>query len=229
MVNALFFDLSDTLQDFDWQVQWRLFIPIVEKELKLKIEPESFRQKYQQCYESYRLGWLSNDTEFFELLFRQLGFNASKKQVSRIAKKHLQIRAKFTKLPKDYKKTLKELRKSFKLAVVSSGVAPWGYYDFKSIFGFDFKKDFDAVFFSSEKGFLKESGELFKLALKKFSLKPSQAAFVGNSYCDDALLAKSFGLKAVFLNRKREPKGKADLEIKELRGLLEIKEKLKSL
>jgi len=229
MVKALFFDLTDTLQDFDWQIQWKLFIPIVEKEFNLKIEPENFRQKYQQVYESYRLGWLKNDAEFFKLLFRQLGFNASKAQISRMAKKHLEIRKQFTKLPKDYKKTLNELRKSFKLVVVSSGVAPWGYYDFKSIFGFDFKKDFDAVFFSSEKGFLKESGELFKLALKKFKLRPSQAAFVGNSYCDDILLAKSFGLKAVFLNKKAEPKGKADFEVKELRGLLEINEKLKSL
>ncbi len=142
-------------------------------------------------------------------------------------KKHLEIRKNFTWLPKDYKKTLKELRKDFKLAVVSSGVAPWGYYDFRKIFGFDFKKDFDLVLFSSEQGFLKESGKLFALALKKFRLKPCEAAFVGNSYRDDVLLAKRFGLKTVFLNKKREPKGKADFEISELCELLKIKEGMK--
>ncbi|MDO8647707.1 MAG: HAD family hydrolase [Candidatus Diapherotrites archaeon] len=227
MVNALFFDLTDTLQEFDWSKQWKLLVPIVGKELKHDIDGEVFRQKYQQVYESYRLGWISSDFEFFDLLFKQLGLNASKRQILNIVKKHLEIRKDFTWLPKDYKKTLQALRKDFGLAVVSSGVAPWGYYDFKRIFGFDFKKDFDLVLFSSEQGFLKESGKLFELALKKFKLKPRDAAFVGNSYNDDVLLAKKFGLKTVFLNKKREPKGKSDFEISELCELLKISEALK--
>lgn len=229
MVKALLFDLTGTLQEFDWEKQWKLLIPIVEKELKLKIERESFKAKYQQAYEYYRLGMFKSDAGFFGLLFMQLGFNASKPQISRIARKHLQIRSRFTKLPKDYRKTLKELRKSFKLVVSSNAVSAWCYYDFKKIFGFDFAKDFDAVFFSQEHSFLKESGELFKLALKKFRLKPSEAAFVGDDYTDDMLLAKAFGLKAVFLNKKREPKGKADFAIKQLNDLPKAKEKLKSL
>ena len=227
MVKALFFDLTETLQEFDWSRQWRLLVQMVSKELKCKIEAEDFRKKYQQVYESYRLGRISSDFEFFDLLFRQLGLNASKHQIARIARKHLEIRKSFTWLPKDYRKTLKELRKSFKLAVASSSVSDWVYHDFKKIFGFDFKKDFDAVFFSQEQGFLKESGKLFEKALKRFKLKPEEAAFVGNQYAGDVLLAKEFGLKAVFLNKKREPKGKADFAISKLADLLKIREELK--
>ena len=94
--------------------------------------------------------------------------------------KHLKIRKQFTWLPKKYQETLKELRKDFKLCIVSSGVSVWAYYDFKNIFGFNLKKHFDLVLFSQEQGFLKESGKLFQIALKKLRLKPKQAAFIGD-------------------------------------------------
>lgn len=232
MVKALFFDLTDTLQEFDWQKQWGLLVPMVRKELGIPINKELFVQKYQQVYESYRLGWIRNDFEFFELLFLQQGFAISKTRIAPLVKKHLEIRQHYTCLPEGYAETLKELGKEFKLAVTSSGVASWCYYDFKKIFGFDFKKDFDFVVFSSEAGFLKESGILFGLAQKKLQLNPSQAAFVGNEYASDIVTAKRFGLKTIFLNKKNIPKKKApqaDMIVTRLKDLAAIKEKLKKL
>lgn len=229
MVKALLFDLTDTLRIFDWQKQWTLFSESFSKELGFQIDIELFRQKYQQVYESYRLGWIRNDAEFFELLFRQLGWNAAKNQLKSIEKKHLELRKEFGSLPEDYSKTLEALRKEFKLAVASSAVAGWEYHDFRNFFGFDFKKHFDAVVFSQEQGFLKESGKLFEIALKKLKLNPSEAAFVGNDYENDVLTAKKFGLKAVFLSLKSEPKGEADLQITAFKQLAEKIPELKSL
>jgi len=229
MVKALFFDLTDTLQCFDWQKQWKLFSEYLSSELGFQVDVELLKQKYQQVYESYRLGWVSKDAEFFDLLFRQLGWNADREQLKRIERKHLEIRKDFTWLPEDYVKTLEELRKQFKLAVVSSAVADWAYYDFKQVFGFDFKKHFDVVVFSQEQGFLKESGRLFEIALKKLKLKASEAAFVGNDYKADVLTARKAGLKTVFLNLKSEPQGQADLQITSLKQLVEKIPELKSL
>ena len=221
MLKAIFFDLTDTLQHFDWNKQWQLLVPYVNKTLKTNIATDEFKKKYQQVYESYRLGWINDDKEFFDLLCRQLSINATKRQVIAIAKKNLSIRKRFTWLPRDYDKTLKELRKRYKLAVVSSGVATWCYHDYKRIFGFDFKKHFDLVLFSQEQGYLKDSGKLFEVALKKLRLKPGEAVFVGNDYEEDILLAKRHGLGTAYLN-KEGTKGKADYLIRELRELSKI-------
>jgi HAD superfamily hydrolase (TIGR01549 family) len=203
MVRALFFDLTGTLQLFDWDKQWPLLQKIIEKETNHFVSLLDLKQKYQQCYESYRLGWIKNDIDFFDLLFRQLALNVSKKQLKKIVIEHLKIRKNFTWLPKDYDITLKELRKYFRLVIVSSGCWPWGDYDFEKIFGFKMNKHFDLIVNSFEEGYLKDSGKLFEIALKKLKLKPSEVAYVGDNYKKDILLAKNFGLKTVFLNNKK--------------------------
>ncbi|MDD3083494.1 MAG: HAD hydrolase-like protein [Candidatus ainarchaeum sp.] len=155
-------------------------------------------------------------------MFKQLAINLPKKKIKLIAKKHLEIRKNFTWLPKNYNETLSELKKHFKLVIVSSGVWPWGNYDFEKIFGFKMKKHFDFIVNSFEYGFLKDSEMLFKIALKKTGLKKKDVAFVGNSYEDDILLAKKFGLKTIFLNKNNKNK-KGDLTIISLK---ELKEKI---
>lgn len=84
------------------------------------------------------------------------------------------------------------------------------------------KKHFDFIVNSFEYGFLKDSEMLFKIALKKTGLKKKDVAFVGNSYEDDILLAKKFGLKTIFLNKNNKNK-KGDLTIISLK---ELKEKI---
>jgi len=229
MVKALFFDLTDTLQEFDWKKQWGLLVSLVEKELKQKIKPEEFINKYQAAYEIYRLGKIKSDKEFFDLLFRMLALYANKKQIGRIAAKHMELRRNYTWLPKDYDRTLTELGKYFKLGVVSSGVFPWAYYDYKHFFGFEFDKHFDLVVDSYTYNHLKESGVLFEIALKKLNLKSKDAAFVGNDYVSDVLVAKKFGLKTVFLNKTCAPKRKADISIKSLVELSKLKKELLAL
>jgi len=229
MVKALFFDLTDTLQEFDWSKQWKLLLPVFEKELRQKIDKKEFITKYQLAYEVYRLGKIKNDIAFLDLLLRMLALQANKKRLAALAKKHMELRKNYTWLPKGYNKTLTELRKDFKLAVVSSGAFPWAYYDYKHFFGFEFDKHFDLVVDSYTIGHLKESGVLFEVALKKLGLKNNEVAFVGNSYKSDVLVAKKFGLKAIFLNKKNAKKGKADLSVKTLAELAKRKKEIAEL
>ncbi|MFA6269110.1 MAG: HAD family hydrolase [archaeon] len=228
MVKALFFDLSDTLQEFDWSKQWSLLQKIIKEETGLLVEIDKLKQKYQQVYESYRLHFIKSDSEFFDLFFRQLGLFVSKKQIKKIVPRHLAIRKEFTWLPEKYDSTLMTLRKHFKLVIVSSGVFPWGHYDYEKIFGFKMQKHFDLLVTSYDYGYLKESGKLFEIALKKLSFPSSEAAFVGNSYVDDVLVAKNFGLKTVFLNKKKEGH-KGDVTIQRLSDLADKINELKKL
>ena len=228
MVKALFFDLTDTLQDFDWEKQWPLLIEIIKKETSYTIPIEDLKQRYQQAYEIYRLGKIKRDFDFFEALFRLLGLNVSKEQIEKIIPQHLEMRKNFTHLPEKYEETLIKLRKHFKLAIVSSGVWPWGDYDYEKIFGFEMKKHFDLIVNSYNEGYLKDSGKLFDIALNKLDLKPSEVAYVGDSYEKDILLAKAYGMKTIFLNKKKEAL-QGDITIKKLKELVDLTKELKSI
>ena len=77
MVRALFFDLTDTLQDFDWNKQWVLLQEVIMEEAGDEVPIDLLKKYYQQTYDLYRLGKIKNDFEFFDLLFRQLAMNIS--------------------------------------------------------------------------------------------------------------------------------------------------------
>ena len=226
MAKAIFFDLTGTLQNFNWNTQWRLLGKELNKIFRTKVSIEEFKRGYQQVYESYRLGKIKNDREFFDLLFRQLGWNISKAQKQKIIKKHLAIRKHFTWLPKDYDKTLKILRKNFKLALVSSCVRTWAEWDYRNIFGFKLSNHFDLVWTSEDAGYLKESGKLFDHALKKLRLNKKDVVFIDDSY-EAILIAKKYGLKTILLSSKKG--GKENIRIKKFNELLNIKERLKRL
>ena len=228
MVKALFFDLTDTLQNFDWDKQWPLLIKAIKEETSHELDLFDLKKYYQQTYEIYRLGKIKNDFEFFDLLFRQLAINISDKQIEKIVVRHLAIRKEFTWLPEKYEETLNELSKHFKLVIVSSGVWPWGDYDYEKIFGFPMKKHFDLIVNSYEEGYLKDSGKLFDIALKKLSLAPNEVAFVGDNYEKDILLAKQYGMKTVFLNKKDEAL-QGDITIRQLSDLVKKLKEVKSL
>ncbi|MBT4870092.1 MAG: HAD family hydrolase [Candidatus Diapherotrites archaeon] len=226
MVLALFFDLTDTLQDFDWNKQWNLLQEVIMKEAGDEVPIELLKKYYQQTYDFYRIGKIKNDFEFFDLIFRQLAMNISNKQIEKIVDRHLEIRKEFTSLPEKYDKTLIELAKHFKLAIVSSGVWPWGDYDFEKIFCFPMKKHFDLIVNSYEEGYLKDSGKLFDIALEKMGFDAKEVAYVGNSYEKDVLLAKQYGMKTIFLNKKNESL-QGDITITKLSDLVEIIDQVK--
>ncbi len=228
MVKALFFDLTDTLQNFDWDKQWPLLQDIIKKEISYEIQPGQLKKYYQQTYELYRLGKIKNDFDFFDLLFKQMALNITKEKIEKILLQHLEIRKQFTWLPDNYNETLIELRKHFKLAIVSSGVWPWGDYDYEKIFGFKMKKHFDLIVNSYDEGYLKDSGKLFDIALEKMKLKANEVAFVGDNYEKDILLAKQYGMKTIFLNKKKESLG-GDITIEKLSDLLSVIKKIETI
>jgi putative hydrolase of the HAD superfamily len=228
MVKALFFDLTDTLQEFNWNKQWPLLRQLIKKETNHNLIIEDLKKYYQQAYEVYRLGFINSDEVFFDLMFRMMDLYVPKSQIKKVAKKHLELRGKYTWLPKNYLQTMNELKKHFKLAVVSSGVMPWAYYDFEKFFGFEFDDHFDYIIDSYSNGYLKESGKLFDIVLKKMKLKPNQVAFVGNDYKSDILVAKKHKMKTIFLNKKNENK-KGNITIKKLSDLVNNIEKIKKL
>lgn len=81
---------------------------------------------------------------------------------------------------------------------------------------------FNTVTISSDIGFIKPRKEIFLKTLEMDSLKPHEVLFVGDTYSQDIIGAKSIGMKTAWLNCRQEVlngEEAADITIKSLREL----------
>lgn len=62
----------------------------------------------------------------------------------------------------------------------------------------------DDIVISSEAGYAKPDIEIYRLALKRNNLDPSECIFVGDNYINDYVTPISIGIDAVLLNRNNE-------------------------
>lgn len=84
---------------------------------------------------------------------------------------------------------------------------------------------FNTITISSDIGFIKPRKEIFLKTLERDSLKPDEVIFVGDTYSQDIMGAKSAGMKTVWLNCRQESinkKDSADFEIQNLKELSEL-------
>ena len=85
------------------------------------------------------------------------------------------------------------------------------------------KKYFDFTIFSSGVPFRKPHPSIFQLAISRFQLQPSEILFIGDSLLADVQGAQGVGMKAAWLNRRKEQTDICpDYELASLEGLLRI-------
>jgi HAD superfamily hydrolase (TIGR01549 family) len=110
------------------------------------------------------------------------------------------------------------LKKDYKLILISN-TDP---FSINSVLDkYDFKKYFDEISLSFETGKLKSDPELFADIMKRFKLKKSEVAMVGDSIESDIKAAEAAGIKAILVDRR----GTREYENK-ISNLNELKEKL---
>ena len=85
-----------------------------------------------------------------------------------------------------------------KLGVITNGILKW---QLKRLKATGLRKYFDFVTTTSEAGFEKPHPAVFKLALKKASVKASQAVMIGDNPLRDILPANKLGMTTVWLRR----------------------------
>lgn len=93
------------------------------------------------------------------------------------------------------KKTLKELKKKYRLAAVSDGQSAWAKAELNAVGLLDF---FDPLIVSGDYGYRKPDHRLFKKALKKMGLSADEVIFIGNDLYRDVYGANLAGMKSVF-------------------------------
>lgn len=204
MIKAILFDLGDTLTK---EVN-------VSQKLEALLKPHNldwkkFYPQWRNFYFLRSLGKIANDREMFLLLEKVLGQRNIPFQKIRdtiIFESHI--------IPEENIKIIKEIKKEYKVGLITNFVHEWIKRAFKAEGINDL---FDVVIVSSKIGVRKPNAELFYIATRSLSIKPEEAVFVSNNLCNDLICAKGCGLKTIWLEKGiKHKKGEKERKIAKL-------------
>jgi len=152
-----------------------------------------------------------------ELIYQKIGIPKSK--VKEWLKKDKEILLKYTKVYKDVKKLIEELKKKgIKVAVLSDTVHPlkWRIELFKKL-GIEKGKHYDKIFLSNQIGAEKPEPKAYLTVLNYFKVKPEAALFIGHDK-EELEGAKRVGMKILELKKERK-----NMSFKKLFNLMQQK------
>ncbi len=116
---------------------------------------------------------------------------------------------------------LKELKKKYKLCMITNTFKQSHQSMAKN---YHFDNIFDLVLVSYKIGAVKPNPFMYKVALKKFKVKPNEMVMVGDTLEDDALAPEKLGVHGIVIDRKKKYVGyeKRITSLKQLEKMLEV-------
>lgn len=235
-IRAVYFDLDDTLCAFmETAVKARrqAFEELVQPRVEWDTETidRAYRKVFGVMYESvhyepWRSLYLKNGrptrTETMRRMLDELGIEDCG-LASLVSERYSRLRAEMLKLFEDALPTLKVLKPSYKIGLITNGPA---YEQREEIEVLGLESWFDSIAIEGEIGIGKPHREIFERALSDLQVQPQEAIFIGNSWSHDVMGAFQSGMHAIWLNREGEPspnhEGLPILEIKKLPELLTV-------
>lgn len=127
---------------------------------------------------------------------------------------------KYVKIDPETEATLKALKKTYRLGMISNFAIPECVIKLLKAGGIE--ENFDIIVISGAVNRRKPHEEIFKSTLKLMNLKPSEAVFVGDTIDADIEGAKAVGLKAVYIERRVQTASKKYLPDKTIKHLSEL-------
>jgi putative hydrolase of the HAD superfamily len=232
-VKAVLFDFGDTLvsfEGFDYEASLTaLHQTLVENGI---VTPyEKFKKTYFKVRDQlYREG----DSSFKEVNFRirvsrvlnELGFNLNPTdpEIIRSVEAFMRPLIKSLKLEEHVPMVLQELKKKYRLGLVSNFAYPPAIK--QTLRKFRLSKFFDVIVISGDVGWRKPSPKIFEKAVEALHVSDSEAVFVGDAPFHDIAGARQVGMKTVLLRRLGEKEtadtGNPDKIISGLEELLTI-------
>lgn len=181
----------------DWGNVFEVFPKNREKKLDAILKPFGFTWKkfhpiWRQFYILRSAGNIKSDKDLEIYINRVVQKKISVKEIIRIKiDTHI--------IPKDHIESVKELKKKYKVAILSNYVEGW----LKQVLGnYKIGNLFDAIIVSSVVGERKPGARIYYEALKSLSVKPEESVFVADEVAEDLVVASGLGMKTIWFNAK---------------------------
>jgi putative hydrolase of the HAD superfamily len=213
-IRAVLFDLGGTLVDYHDYAHWcdlaqRIFVPVEEEELA-----HAFHEVERETDTRDRLGYV----EFWRMTLERAAGRPVDTPTARRYIDLLQEHPGFNRLYSDTRRCLDSLAAGRRrLAVVSNSSSEARVR--KILHETDILPYFERVVSSGTEGVEKPDPEIFRRALSRMEIAPSEALYVGNLAFTDATAAREAGLHGVWLNRNGTGMG---VDPPEITSLLEV-------
>lgn len=223
-IRHIFFDLDDTLWDFEknsTRVLRQLFLEY-DLENKLKCDCETFLKTYKKI--NQQLWQLYNRKKIDKMQLRNHRFNNTFKLFNydnyslnlEITEQYLTRSPQGTDLKEGCVDALNYLQQKYQLHIITNG-----FKEVQSIKidGSGLKKYFNRIIVSEELGFTKPDKEIFKYAEKLVNTKAAECVMIGDNYETDIMGALNVGWQALHFNNENV----SQLTSSEIKSLLDLK------
>lgn len=161
--------------------------------------------------------------ERFGRVLERLGLNASSDLADRLVDAHMARVADALVLPDHHRAVLTELRRTYRLAVVTNFDHAPTVRDL--LRRDDLESFFEVVVISGEIGWRKPHPAIFEAALARLTISSAEAYFVGDNFDLDVVGARRAGMTAAWYRKGLAPGGSADgptlADLSELSTLLD--------
>jgi putative hydrolase of the HAD superfamily len=233
MIKAIFFDLDDTLEN--WMIAKNAirdrFCGFITK--KYGLDKEKFFETFVKV-EYEIVGRSLNPMNYKRSVWikealKRFGVKTGKSELKKLDDLYWKIAFSKIRAYPDTIPTLRKLRKYKKIIVTDSDGDKNNEIKNRKISKLKLRKYFDLIVTSNETGRNKPDKKMWRIALKKFKLKPSECIMVGDKPEMDLKPAKEMGFATVWMrrgdwaSRRKAKKFKyVDYEISRISDLLRI-------
>lgn len=210
MIKAIIFDLDNTLID-----RQRAFKEMLDRKFHQLFEDETLIQEMIKDI----IEWDNNGTVERIVVFKKWAekYNVTKISAEQLDKEWSDESGSVAFLYDDVRETLTELKKKYKIAVLSNGNKTSQRRKLSTIDIYDL---LDYSLISGEFTYRKPDKEIFEYTAKQLGLETNECVYVGDNYKIDVLGSKNAGMLPVFISRNNEVHEDV-LTIKAIKDLLD--------
>jgi putative hydrolase of the HAD superfamily len=186
MITAIFFDWGHTFVKVS-----KSRVEKINKVLKpFGSDWQKFYPYWGRFYILRSAGKIKSDKDFEISIQRAL-------QKAIPVKKIIEISIKNHIIPKEHIRIIKELKKKYKVGILSNNVYEWVHQILKN---YKIEKLFDTIIISSKVGARKPNALIYYKALRSLSVKPEETIFIADEIAEDLVAASGLGMKTIWLN-----------------------------
>ena len=203
----IFFDLDHTLWDFEKNSS--LTFERIFEEMNIQTALDPFLSAYEGINHNFWKLYRENKITQIELrhqrlieTFKAIDYDFDLKKISTLSELYIRYLSTFTNLFDGAFKLLEELKKKYKLHIITNGFDKVQHYKIKNS---GLSPYFDKIITAEKVGYKKPNPIIFKYALDLTASQFSESIMIGDSLEADILGAINSGMGAIHFNSHNEP------------------------